>query len=134
MHVKAFCTFLSSVLERRNLSAHLLFTIRHCRIPSNVPLQQQSRSLGSQMPCRLSMGRILFRTFFKSCSIPPPLSSCPSTHQPPSFHSLVSNAINTPCLRDGVGCSARTNEMCGISVIYVKETRKAVLMLPTKQA
>ena len=65
---------------------------------------------------------------------PPPLSSCPSAHQTPSFHSLVCNAINTPRLRYGVGCSARRNEMCGISVIYVKETRKAVLVLPTKQA
>jgi hypothetical protein len=49
---------------------------------------------------------------------------CPSAHQPPSFHSLVSNAINTTCLKGGVGCSTRTNEMCGIPVIYVKETRK----------
>jgi hypothetical protein len=75
------------------------------------------------MPCRFEYGEDFIRDTFQILFDPPP-----PTHfflsvntLPPSFHSLVTNAINNPCLRDGVGCSSRTNKMCGISVIYVRE-------------
>jgi hypothetical protein len=109
--------------------AYFVFRNHYCRFLSSV-------TRCSNNPTGLEGPRCLadwVRGGFYSGHFSNPLRS-PSPHHvyflvrlhsnhPLSILSSVTRST-PPCCKGGVGCSTRTNEMCGIPVIYVKETRK----------